>query len=342
MTDGTAAFYDAAMRWLVLAIVIVIVVVIAVMLTRRRAPFVLGEEMAAASAREAERVARGDAGPSPLKNVQYDEARGEMRVLNPVEVPADQAIVALTREYAAADAAKQASIRNALSMDDLYTLFLFARRASVFAMRTRDAGWIESALRAVAMADAQRVDPRDIPYTLAYIHHAARRMNADTKPLFVAGAKLASGETAGMISDFIRQNPPEKDVREDWGFDELDGGFIDRGYEPYAPSRDLARMAVKLGDVIGADRYDVGSIAIAEELPPVWFGRNEATATPILALARGGATVHAKLRGDPEGAQILTLFLIELPDPADMVGANSVESDETLARFAAPLGTHLR
>lgn len=364
MVDGTVAFYDVHMFWIFVALLMVWLLVAAYR-TLRRPTIVIGAEQAAAQAREDERLARGDAAPSPLADVEY----GDALLIAPKQSAADERIRELAAQYANADAKTREAMRYSLSGDDQYKLFTFAQRAAVFGMRER--WWIESALQAMAMLDVERMDYRDIPMALARIHHAARRAGVDAPQAFADAVKLASPQAGQAIAQFIAKNPPDKDLRKNWGFDEYEGGFLSRGISRYRPTHDLATMAVRIAEVIGRDRYEVTSVSVAEELPPVWFAPQEEQAKPIVKSAHAGADVHADLREDRE--QSLMIFLIELPGdreaqqlldlarPAsakrdyallgvahaslfclfvqrgEMLGVDAVETDETLQRFAEPV-----
>lgn len=310
---------------------------------------VLGAQLAAAQAREDARLARGDAAPSPMPAEAYDDAG----LLHVAALPLDGELRALTERFAAAGESERASVPHSLSMDDLYTLIVFAQRCAVFALRARDASWIATGARAIEMIDVDRIDWRDATIPAALLHHAARRLGVDARAL-------------GVLSE-----APD-DLADSCGLEEIETaegiGFIGRGFEPYEPSRDLARIAIALEKVVEAGGYRDASVSIAEELPDHWLAKGP---EPEVT---GVATVNAHLPGD--AMIVLMLFLAELEDPAEarktadrarkrqprdwgvcavaagelvciligravQEGTPKHESDATMARFAGPVAAAL-
>lgn len=94
---------------------------------------VLGSQMAAAVAAEQRHLRPG---PSPIAHVAYPAGSADM--WRWVDRPEDEAMSACIRSYAAADEPDRATIRASLTMDDLHTVLLFARRRAFAAIRTSD------------------------------------------------------------------------------------------------------------------------------------------------------------------------------------------------------------
>lgn len=228
----------------------------------------------------------------------------------------------MARAFAAAGASRRAEMRDDMSMNDFYSLLTFARRASVFAMRSKDAQWIVDALNGIAIIDAHRIDARDIPLTLSVVHHAAERIGIETKKKFEAAALLAEKEPAELIRSFTRGDEKYKDIRRSWGHDEIvtsaGVGIISREFSPYNPTGDMSTMAVAIAHLLGADHYEPGTVAIASKLPAVWFRIDDETGLQALMRhVRAGLTVHGRLRPDQrpvQEMQTLTIFVIELED----------------------------
>jgi hypothetical protein len=240
----------------------------------------------------------------------------------------------VARTFASAGSSARAELRDEMSMNDFYSLLTFARRASVFAMRSNDGQWIVDALHGIAIIDAHRIDERDIPLTLSVVHHAAERIGIDTKKKFEAAASLAEKKPAELIRSFVRGDEKYKDLRRSWGHDEIvtpaGVGIISREFSPYQPTGDMATMAVAIAHMIRDDHYEPSSVAIASKLPSVWFRTDDETGLQaLLRHVRAGLTVQGRLRPDQRPLQelhTLTIFAIELED---------VSFAEQLMRIAA-------
>jgi len=252
----------------------------------------------------------------------YDFWRGETSLIDPRPVPADDEVRRLARAFVSADASRRSEMRDEMSMNDFYSLLTFARRASVFAMRTRDVQWIADALYGIAIIDAHRIDEHDIPITLSIVHHAAERIGADTKKRFEAAASLAEKKPAELLRSFVRADDKYKDLRRSWGHDEIATpsgvGIITRGFSPYNPSGDMTSLAVTLAGMIAGDQYEPSSVCIASKLPAIWFRTDDETGLQaLLRHVRAGLSIEGRLRPEYRPVhemQTLLIFLIEVED----------------------------
>lgn len=310
-----------------------------------RKAVVLGQELARASAAEHRRQLAGEAEPSPMPAGDYDFWRGELSLIDPKPVPLDAELSALTSQFSAKDAATRARMRRAISMDELYTLLSYGKRAAVFALRERSAQPLIDGLRAIAMIEAERTDPRDILWTLAILHHAAERTGQEPERLFRDAASLAEPEVAQMFIDFPRGSASEKDLKHSWGYEELSTpngpGLIGWGFEEYDPTYDLKLVAVEIARLLDADRYQTDEVQIASDLPGVWLRQDDAAVlNRALRSVRAAATVSARPRPvDDENYehQWLSVFVAEATDHSDAqtllrLGRTGKHSDE--ARIA--------
>jgi hypothetical protein len=332
---------------LLMTIVAVIVLIAVVYRTRRRRPIILGMEQARADAVEAQRLARGTSAASPMPKEEY--APRHHNHANPQPVALDHAIRELVVRYGASDAVSRTSIRDSITGDEIYTLVAYAKRAAAFGMRDRDPSWIESGLTAVAMLEGARMDMRDVPMTLAFLHHASGRAGADTASIFAQAAELADGDVAAQLRAYPDRN--DTDLMKHWGAIETPTGFIGHGGERWAPTRDLQQAILRIAAVVDADgRYEVSGVEIAGTLPFAWFTES----TRLLRNARGGATFQTSLMNGLMG------FLVEMPGAeeaaalqhASLGGTKSIgfargnlfcflkaadETPQALQRFVAPI-----
>jgi hypothetical protein len=298
MTSGTGAFYDAGVTWLGIAVVCLALVLIVAIVMRPRA-ITLGSDMARASAAEERRTARKDLGPSPMPPGTYSSLEASLNTV--VEALLDVALRTVVRQYAAAHSARRAAMREATSMDELYTLLTFASREAVFAMRDKNALHVDDALAALAMVDPERIDWRDSMRVIELVHHAAGRFS-DTAKRFERAALLADAETTTMLREHAKRPTP---TLEDALYTEIPTGLIERGIEDYAPARDLIPPVLAIAEMIRKEESDL-RVTIAEGLPAIWVGGDET----LVASASGTATISTGV-GDERG---LLVFLSEMKD----------------------------
>jgi hypothetical protein len=294
---------------------------------RKQEPVVLGAEWLKASEAEARRKARGDAGKSPMPAGGYRVGREELGLVNPKPGEYDSALAGLARRYAQSDAAARARMRRSISMEEFSTLLGFANRAAVFGLRERSVERLADGLSAVAMVEQERTDYRDILWTLAKLHHSAARIGAGPEKLFAAAAALAEPGTARLIRDFLRRPAEEKDLRDSWGYVEVETeggvGFIGWEFNKYEPTYDLTKITVDVARLVAADaKYERVNASVASELPRYWLETDDNAALDrALRSVRAGANVHASASAGGNGGgmptQRLMVFLVELSGETD-------------------------
>src|ERR1035441_3516391 len=152
---------------------------------------VLGQQMADAVKNEKVRLNQGNALVSPLPRGRYALQPGECDLLNPGRVPLDAQIRQCCKDFVELSGSKRTEYSAAISLDELYTLIEFAKRAAVFSLRNKDADPLKDAFTALAIIEAKRTDFRDILATLAFLHHTAARIGQDPEPLFRGAAEIA-------------------------------------------------------------------------------------------------------------------------------------------------------
>jgi hypothetical protein len=172
--------------------------------------------------------------------------------IDPRPAPLDDEL----RRLCATFRARPAGIRNALTTDDFYTLLAFARRAAVFAIRERDAAWIEDGLTAVAMIDDERIERDALAPELGLLHHAAERIGAGDR--FAEAAARATRSAARLFRAPVYA-----------GWEEIATGFVRRDANDYHPRQDLLRIAL----AIRAVRPGVRVVAVEPENAAVLSGR---------------------------------------------------------------------
>ena len=262
--------------------------------------------------------------PDPDSPKAYQSRKGEWGLLNPTQVPLDDELRALARDYASKDADERARVRGTLPVKP-HTLLYFAKRSAVFALRTRDLEIVRDGLRAIAMLDTKNIDYRDILMSIAVLHHAAERLGADVAAEFNAAAELAPAGTAKHLNLFPSREPRSKDLGKSWGYREveLDSGIglASSGFAPYDPQHNLADFGIRIARVIGSDDYRVNQIQLASKLNAVWLeGIDDARVKSILATATAGVSVNARLNPDAHAdaaVQSFNVYTIELLSAKD-------------------------
>jgi hypothetical protein len=283
---------------------------------------VLGEQIARAAAAEERRMAKGGTVKSPMPSQKYDRQSNELGLLRLRQAPLDLALAEITRKYAKADERTRASIRGSISMDEFYTLLTFSQRTAVFALKERSIARVIDGLTALAMIEAERVDWRDILVALSLLNHAAERIGADAGLLIREASRLSEPEVARLMSEFIGRSARHKNLRSNWGYDEveIDGqvGLIRWGFQVYHPTRDLTKAAVEIADFIAKDKYHPNYVEIATELPSVWLETKDNSGLEnALKAVRACASVSGQLRpGEhPDSdSQMFIAFLVETAD----------------------------
>src|SRR6516162_8344592 len=89
-------------------------------------------------------------------DMRYDFYAGEMELIDPL--PLDNKLTEICRRFTGSDATTRAITRTSVSMEDFYTLFTFARRSAVFALRDNQSSHIIDGLTAIAVIELKRVD----------------------------------------------------------------------------------------------------------------------------------------------------------------------------------------
>jgi hypothetical protein len=349
------------MSWTLLAAVVLTLVAVAVAwLLRKPGVIVLGTQMAEARRRD-EEVRRGQ---SPLPQRSYD-AR-ESSLVRPREVPLDGEIGAVVQRFAAGDDTARRTMRQAISTDEFYQLMLYAQRQAVFAMRDGKCEGLVNGFTAAAMIDVERIDYRDASSLSGPLHYAAQKCGLDSRTLFADAAAISTPEMREVFENFLAMPESDQTLKASLLHD-VGTGFVGRMIAKYHPTRDLATATVKIYDLLDADRYPGSSVSIADDFSDHWFP----AAGNAYRHIRAGAMLHGK-RDDAKAdeTQTLMVYLAETATPADaealraalrvpeggarlgiargnlfvsvigaamMAGHRTVETDQSLARFAGPL-----
>jgi hypothetical protein len=286
------------------------------MIFRKRPVYTIGQQMAAARAAEAARVAGGPARESPLPAILYARTADAQSLVHVDENEIDRRLRSIATDFASATADERARITASIDLDGLYALMQFASRSAVFALRQRDIQSCIDGLRAVAMIDLARIDARDLGSPLAMLDQAAFRLGATRDVLFGEPERLASSDVSKAIKNYRRANSPEHSL---WQFVETPAGagFVFRESRNYHPKADLLAIAMAISTRLKAGRYLPDDPTIGSGLPAVWFAPEERRRWRVdVEDAGADVSFHARLRPgtdiDPSD-QLLMVFLAEMP-----------------------------
>jgi hypothetical protein len=312
------------MKLMLFAIVVVFVlmVIFLVLQRHRQRSIMIREQRARDRANEQPRVVRPPRNPSPLPDMEYDFWRGEESLVNPNENALDIALREVAQRFASEDEATKANLRNAIHLREFYTLLTFGKRASVFAMRQRSVSWVTDGLAALAMVEANRLDPRDILMTLSLLYHAAMRIEANPDRLLREAALLSSPKMAELLRNHCGRYTKLKNLRSAWGHTEVETengvGIIGWEGRKYHPTINLASVVIEIATLFESDQYQSRAISIAESFPAIWLTTDQdSSAEELLKHSRGGASILVILRPENHSRhrdQNLRIFLVEMED----------------------------
>jgi hypothetical protein len=285
---------------------------------------VLGTELAAAAAAERRRVPTG---PSPIAHVRYPPRAGDL--WRWVEQPADATMSEFVSAYAAADGQSQGRTRASLTMRDLYTLLLFARRRGFAAIRTGDPAAAAEAYDALSAIDIERVDWRDVWSAAMLAGYAASRAGAPV------AADAAVGRADPRVAEILSRAAVAKvDLSKACGYRVVPASdglvLFDDGYKRYEPDRDLVPIALGIAAAIEHDgTYRVDGLGICQGIPPFWAAADtDRRVAAAIEQLTGCASVHATpIDGPPTG--MYDHFL-----SARLAEAATVEDATTIAQKA--------
>jgi hypothetical protein len=324
-----------------ITIVVAVAIAAALLLRRSRGSIVIGRQLAEAHARDLQHRKQFGHMPSPFPRRTYDAAKGDYSLIDPQPNDIDRELRSLCRKFSSLSAAERQQFRNAATTEDFYTLFNFAGRASVFALRERDATWVQDGLSAAAIVDLARIDERDLPLGLSLLHHAAERLHLPVEKVFDGSASLAEPQAAKVITGFVREPPEVKNIEASWGYQEIISpvgvGFAQRDFEEFRPTKDLLSVALAIRDSIRRDHYEA-DVTLATDLPEVWFPpNNRRDAAEIVRRVLGTVSVHATMRSgvtERADAQNLLVFVTETTSPEDASALERLAVDPSLQRVA--------
>ena len=256
---------------------------------------------------------------------KYDRWRGDFDITDPVKRPLDDKLAALCRRFATMGATGRSRLRLAASTDDFYSLWAFSRRSAVFAMRDLLPVHIVDGLTCIAMMEPDRIDARDVLGALSLLYFVGNEIGASSDDLFRRAAALAEPNTSELILGFLKRPEEEKSISKAWGYTVIKTkggpGIVHWGFEPYHPTYSLDAISLALAQLLKQDKYQPGSITLADTLAPIWLSSVDDSALKrALASVRAVATIGGDLRPQESPDyqhQSMTIFVVELNDETE-------------------------
>ena len=232
-----------------------------------------------------------DNAASALQGLTYDYEAGDGDLARFVDSPLDAQIQAIVGQHGEA-------LHGSFTRHDWGTLWTYARRCSVRALRAGDPQVAASGLLALAFVDAERYDFRDWLIAAGPLAYCLNRTGGDR----VAAIEEAIGHASPATADHLRRfdgRDPDALRLTTWGLAEVETNeglcLLRWGFERYDVTIDLAQIALQVAGALEGESFRVTSISIAKSLNDAWFPPSVRPRVKELAeAARGGAMVHAE------------------------------------------------
>jgi hypothetical protein len=227
---------------------------------------------------------------SGLARLRYHSAAGVNDLARFVDSPLDAQIQAILRQ-------PEEALQGSLTVHDFETLWVYARRCGVRAVRAADPELAASGLLALAFVDTKRFDFRDVLFAAGLLAYCLDRTGGDR----VAAVEVAVGHASPATAHHLRRfdgSDPDALRLTTWGLAEVEVEegpcFLGWGFRAYDVTVDLAKIALQVAGALEVESSPATSITIAKSLTTAWFPPSVRPRVKELAeAARGGAMVHA-------------------------------------------------
>lgn len=146
-----------------------------------------------------------EAGGQPFaERLSSEHTAGYDLTLQPSTI--DTTVKQLIDRYSALAPADREAFLTPFSMDQSFTLLLFAIRMAMLAVREHSTQRIVDGLMALVIEDC-RLDWREVLIVCSLLNHSAQLIGADATALFDRAAGMASPTTAEHLRGFVRRDP---------------------------------------------------------------------------------------------------------------------------------------
>ena len=173
--------------------------------------------------------------PMPVDSFQQLPHRWGL--LNPQERPLDRVLYRQCLKFEKLSPSDQAAVRKSIGDSTEASLWTFARRSSVFALRNKDPQRIRAGLIAFAMMPTEH-DFRDVYMTLGLLGRAAKELNVDSS-VFEETAAMSRSHMAKLMKEMVGRDPSGTKSR-NFVETEFGIGYVATGDGPFNSSKRLA------------------------------------------------------------------------------------------------------
>jgi len=209
-------------------------------------------------------------------------------------------------------------------MKNIYTLFVFCRRATVYGIRG-SLKYLENALTTLSMVEPERCDYRDAVIAFALVNYGIVKMNLDFEKLLQKSILNSSPMMGQLLLQYKGTGSKGKSLEARAGYAEFHSkygpGFIHWLYADYKPKNNLANIGLEISEFIAKDKYQRGILTAAAKLPLVYFnGKNNLELKSILERSMGTLSISSHPKENICKTPIYQMFLlclVECENPKD-------------------------
>lgn len=250
----------------------------------------------------------------------------------------DASVRAVAASYADSTLDERDRFRLLLTAEAVDTVLVYARRMSLWALRTGLHEVVAAGMRALALIDFDRVDWEDISITCAQLCFAGERIGmslAEVVAVAAEAAALAEPRVGAMLAEHAMERIDLGDAVGEWEVPTRDGPvFIHDFGESYDPRADLVAAALALAGFMDTDQYWVTGIYAGTTLN-AWVGADKDVAVGAACeRITGCVSIHAGMREPAPTRRRLLSFVAEAASPGDaelLASAGSAgTSDDTV------------
>ncbi len=295
--------------------------------------------------------------------IKYSGGSGKWSLVGPVRCALDNQLIGVCEQFESmSPAERQNFAAQPIHTDTDWTLFTFALRMAVFALRENDPQTFKTGMRGFGLAS--RHDPRDIMTASAKLIYVALRLGLDPEQL--SGPEW-------IHQPWMRQwftNVAERNREVDWQSNhwrirevdtELGVGLINSSGQ-YHPQTDLLKLAMRICRIVeGDDRYFSTDIQLDQAGRPgsgVWMIANP---NPDAHPEMKNQMLHMRLFELASAEQVCQLaekyripsneaglfishdkLVFMLFARSWVSGVANVETDHSIHRFEAPIAAVVR
>ena len=227
----------------------------------------------------------------PLPLDTYPDVPSRWGLLSPRELPLDRILYRQCQKFESLSGTERAAVRSSISdpMED--TLWEFARRSSVFALRNEDPDRIRAGLVAMSMLP-KRHDFRDVYMTLGLLCRAGHMLEYDPAMFEEIAAICVPGTSRynmGVMLNEMTARDPSSTKSKNFVETEYGIGYVRSDKGPYDPNGNLLLIAMRVAAAIEEtdSNYRANSFKIGQTTSPTYW---------LHSHGLGNATIQADLK----------------------------------------------